>query len=351
MIFLFVFGWPLGIFLKLRWFHRQRLVIVKLSEAGGPAPGTAVYIRANDISTVGGVDSPAGEDDEGRTFAIWRGGDAPIKLEVAEVLKSVVGDGGFITQRPVTRLDGKEARTYYQPFFQYYEDDFYWWHCYEILRRLLVTSLAIIFSIFSGGQDVPFGVFVAVLTLAAHSFFRPYVDDDDDRLHFSVLLGHFFIMYGMYLVHAGDAPSGPIGVALVACQIVPLGYALKIIVFKFSSTARDLAHSFRWRYRQFLQRRRETQFVEMAGGLQALATLHSLQQRTRRSVSTVRAGGTAEALGGAPASSWRDIVAGKEQDRLNPLHRDLAAATIQNTFQSYIHKKHLKKHRVSSPRL
>ena len=57
---------------------------------------------------------------------------------------------------------------------------------------------------------------------------------------------------------------------------------MKIIVFKFSSTARELASKLRWRCRDLLQRRREAQFVEMAGGLQALATLNNLKQAARR---------------------------------------------------------------------
>ena len=73
------------------------------------------------------------------------------------------------------------------------------------------------------GQDVPFGVFVAVLTLAAHSFFRPYVDDDDDRLHFSVLLGHFFIMYGMYLVRGrSEEESG--------CKVHLFRFSPKVLI-------------------------------------------------------------------------------------------------------------------------
>mmetsp|Transcript_14642 Transcript_14642/g.48056 ORF Transcript_14642/g.48056 Transcript_14642/m.48056 type:complete len:432 (-) Transcript_14642:107-1402(-) len=204
-----VFGWPLGVLLTLRHCHET----IKIRDPeGGEEP---VFVPRSELSSEeasdGGSDvdyaeGGGGEKEEDiedirkRTWT-WtpRGKSGAEAMEVFPFWAISIGDGGVKTFRLSTRLDTDIITLYFGPFFGDYEDEYYWWQCYEMLRRLFQTSVVIVINIISPGLDVPFALLVAVLALAIHAYNRPYIEDDPDFLQFVVLSNQFCINFSLTL--------------------------------------------------------------------------------------------------------------------------------------------------------
>jgi len=218
-----VFGWPLFVLILLRHYHSLKMI---RDPDGGTEP---LFVPEKQLV---GVEPEEQDEDEIVDVRSWTwtwvkpkgGGEVKVKPYVTISL----GDGGVKTYRLMHKLDTGRMTMYYGPFFADYEDSFYWWQCYEMVRRLLQTSVVIIINIFSPGLDVPFALLVSVIALSLHAFCRPYTDDDPDYLQFVVLMNQFVLCFVLVVKMLDLAPPW-VETLLMVLQIALVLLALRFV--------------------------------------------------------------------------------------------------------------------------
>lgn len=143
--------------------------------------------------------------------AIW------IRLKVEPMETEFEVDAGATRMRPTNLLDeNKELATFVNPFIQLYQDNFWFWSSYEIIRRLALTSFVVIVRIIMEDVTTLYIVMLSFISFAIQSWFTPFKEDGDDFLAFLFNANEFIVALALLCEEnwAGDWSSESAGVGL-----------------------------------------------------------------------------------------------------------------------------------------
>jgi hypothetical protein len=105
-----------------------------------------------------------------------------------------------------------------------YEPEFYAWETWEALRRLLSTSVTMLFFPRQPGLQIAFSVVVVLVSLKMYVTFKPFAQDDDDRLAellcWILLLTQLALLVLVAQDYRGSAPVGATMCALLAAALL-----------------------------------------------------------------------------------------------------------------------------------
>jgi len=110
--------------------------------------------------------------------------------------------------------------------FEAYEPRMWWWEVFECLRRLMLTGM-LIFCLPGTAYQMVIGILISQLTIKMYSFYKPFVEDDDDFLAEITQWQTFFVLFGALLIFvdvSGDDQSSQDGFSsvLIFVCIIPL---------------------------------------------------------------------------------------------------------------------------------
>jgi len=268
-IVVFVVGWPLLVLVVLKRFERTKLIV------NPDKPEERIWVDARELSVIMPIElakmkARASEpesrfkkftkslelsttfmmsmreenelEDPRRGVYTWtrKGADGELEgVEVKPIFTVEVGDGGYKTYRVFTKLDTNEVDRNFGPFYRDFESKYYWWQCYEMVRRLLQTSVIIMVNLAfpnAGGVDIMYASLISVAALWLHTFCRPYKDDEPDFLQTAVLVNQALI----YFIVACDQ----VGVVGTGFTDILIFFQAGLMLYAFSIGCRILAPAF-----------------------------------------------------------------------------------------------------------
>eukprot|EP00854_Cymbomonas_tetramitiformis_P005417 gene5417-6569_t len=143
---------------------------------------------------------------------------------------------GRTTYLPITRLDDYEhiLGQFYSP----YKDEFYFWQCWEISRRLVQTSLILTVQLALGEKFAAvWALTVATLSIAVHHRCLPYESNALNELQLAMLVNVFIIQLSIvYMMMTEDQEDGlkeGITWFLVALQFTVLFFGVTLVIPAF----------------------------------------------------------------------------------------------------------------------
>eukprot|EP00854_Cymbomonas_tetramitiformis_P000616 gene616-1042_t len=106
-----------------------------------------------------------------------------------------------ITWAPATRID-VYREVILGSFVDPYHNDFYFWQCWEMTRRLLQSgSIVLVQLAFGNTVGIVWAVLVAFVSIIMQCHFRPYKDRDMNTLMTSVLANTFLMYASIWYFH------------------------------------------------------------------------------------------------------------------------------------------------------
>jgi hypothetical protein len=113
-----------------------------------------------------------------------------------------------------------------------YEPEYWWFECFDYIRRLLLTGILVVFEPGSATQGL-FGVLVALAGTQIYSWTRPFPENAGDRLAESAQWSTFFTFLAalMILVNVDAANSTEqtfFGVLLIVIQFMPIAVGVGV---------------------------------------------------------------------------------------------------------------------------
>eukprot|EP00854_Cymbomonas_tetramitiformis_P026783 gene26783-32910_t len=87
------------------------------------------------------------------------------------------GDAGALTDVPITALDNASLSLIFgSTFIDMFEDRFFFWQCFDILRRLLQSGGVIVVQLLAGTESaLVFELSIAIIALSLHLYFSTLV--------------------------------------------------------------------------------------------------------------------------------------------------------------------------------
>ncbi|KAK3270399.1 hypothetical protein CYMTET_21202, partial [Cymbomonas tetramitiformis] len=276
----FIFGLPLMVFVKMRslrkyrkaqiqieyikchkgLFHSKRWQMVHLSDTellldgyegitseesdGRTAPFRStdyiatpfveVYMQSDTFAILSGdvvhsVDNIDDEDSLGKMQRETVETSEGMQMPVLFFQKVSVGDHGAEKSVPVTMLDARVWRKILGQFVDPFEDDFYFWNCWEICRRLLQSGFVVVVSRYSESSANVYSIVVSMVAIMLHQKYNPYRFDDLDALQLLILVSQFFVQLGIIHMHADSRDDSTVGVSLLGLQVTIMIYSTKFI--------------------------------------------------------------------------------------------------------------------------
>ncbi|KAK3275012.1 hypothetical protein CYMTET_16840 [Cymbomonas tetramitiformis] len=146
--------------------------------------------------------------------------------------KKDVGDAGLESWVPVTWTDSEDVRKVLGgAFLAPFEDYFYFWQCYEILRRMLQTGVVLLFELYTGIRTaLSYALLISMIAVAIHLRFRPFVDDRDDSLMGAILVNQALVQFMIMYAYLTSSPNSSLGYLMVGCQIAVVSYAAYLLI-------------------------------------------------------------------------------------------------------------------------
>ncbi|KAK3278633.1 hypothetical protein CYMTET_13443 [Cymbomonas tetramitiformis] len=165
---------------------------------------------------------------------------AQIDVEVWE--KQDFGDDGAEEYVPVTKLDGKAVNSLLGQFTDDFEGRYYYWQCYEMVRRFTQTGVVLLVRMAYGElYSSAFALFVSVIALTLHTRCRPYIDDNIDSLTFLFLFNQFFIQFIFVCLFLDESEFELLGLMLMLMQLICMLYSAYLLM----PTIRAIYHPMR----------------------------------------------------------------------------------------------------------
>ncbi|KAK3259689.1 hypothetical protein CYMTET_31325, partial [Cymbomonas tetramitiformis] len=165
------------------------------------------------------------------------------EIQTEMFMRADVGDAGAVTAVPITRLDGDVSSVALAQFFDPFEYSFYFWQCYEIVRRLLQTGMVVVVEMLLASEDgaIIYSILVSVAALNFHSHFSPYTSDTIDRLQFCVLLNQFCLQMMVISVLLSQDSGTIIGVVMLIVQMMVVSFSLYLMFPAYKGVFYQLA--------------------------------------------------------------------------------------------------------------
>jgi hypothetical protein len=115
------------------------------------------------------------------------------------------------------------------------QDNFWYWNSYEMVRRLMLTSVVVVVRIVAPDCATLYIVMMTFVSFAFQAKYTPFKDDDDDLLSLMFLSNEFFLALMMFCEEnwsGGHWPSIVPGLLLVCniCGIIL--YAIRLMFGK-----------------------------------------------------------------------------------------------------------------------
>ncbi|KAK3273415.1 hypothetical protein CYMTET_18343 [Cymbomonas tetramitiformis] len=205
------------------------------SETGATGEALEMYLHGDTFQfqdTECGGDRIAEVPVEQRTLLLADGSQI-----VAEMLKKLdissteVLDSSWVA---VTMLDEALLQKAFEQLTDMYKDAYYYWPHYEMLRRIMQTSVVVVAELLLGtASALLFAVLVSSFAVAVHIRHTPYNNDSLQRLQGVILINQFLVQLALLYVH-GAGSSQSIGVALLALQFGLMGYSMVLLVPAYS---------------------------------------------------------------------------------------------------------------------
>ncbi|KAK3244539.1 hypothetical protein CYMTET_45846, partial [Cymbomonas tetramitiformis] len=136
--------------------------------------------------------------------------------------KEEVGENDAVSMKTVTEMDSEYVNqalgtTFTDPF----EDEFFYWQCYEIVRRFMQTGAVLLvkMAFSSETNSVAYATLMAIIAFCLFLRFRPFKDDNDDALMTVILLNQMICQYLLMCISLTGQGREALGVVLVVCQI------------------------------------------------------------------------------------------------------------------------------------
>eukprot|EP00238_Polyblepharides_amylifera_P009034 CAMPEP_0196586530 /NCGR_PEP_ID=MMETSP1081-20130531/54637_1 /TAXON_ID=36882 /ORGANISM="Pyramimonas amylifera, Strain CCMP720" /LENGTH=604 /DNA_ID=CAMNT_0041908443 /DNA_START=132 /DNA_END=1949 /DNA_ORIENTATION=- len=193
-----------------------------------------------------------------------------LKLPVVPITKLSLGDRGYSCMRVVNLLDcDKRLAMYLNPFTRLFEDEFYWWQCYEIFRRLVQTSFVVVVKIVDERYSLFYAAVVSFISVVLQCYFHPYKADSDDRLAMVLMINEYTLIFSMLcgtLFDETDWDADLVGLILLTIQCAIGVYVFYLIYIIYYEPARKLLREF--------QKYAETIIENKAGEAQAHTVDH-----------------------------------------------------------------------------
>ncbi|KAK3268717.1 hypothetical protein CYMTET_22790 [Cymbomonas tetramitiformis] len=147
-------------------------------------------------------------------------------------LKEDEGDHGEISHVPRTYMDSEVVRQCLASgFIDPFEDKYYYYQCYEILRRLLQTGGVLMVEVVTDTNTaVAYAVLVAAGALYLHVHLRAFKDDGDDMLLLLILINQFLCQFFVMVMLISTSSSQFLGILMIIMQVIVIGYALSRII-------------------------------------------------------------------------------------------------------------------------
>ncbi|KAK3237977.1 hypothetical protein CYMTET_51978 [Cymbomonas tetramitiformis] len=184
---------------------------------GGSAAGRSVRMARVEICPLGGHGAVIGGP-----RALW---------EMHE--KDDMGDAGIVTKAAVTRMDEDNAARVLGQFVAPFEDEFYYWQCYEIMRRLAMTGFVLLVKLTFGSEHIAiiYALIVSVIAIALHQRYSPFKSDALDELQLTILFNQFSLQVAVTAMEMSSRSDegGILGVVLLVLQCLFLTYAMTLI--------------------------------------------------------------------------------------------------------------------------
>ncbi|KAK3261631.1 hypothetical protein CYMTET_29467 [Cymbomonas tetramitiformis] len=158
-------------------------------------------------------------------------------FRVVRCMRKDVTDGGAIVVVPMTRLDASLTTKMLGQFFTPYENDFYYWQCYEIARRLVITGVVVAVDMFDDVTAVIFASVMCVLAISFQLHCKPFKSDALDHLMLGILFNQYAVQMGIVAMYITNKQTEVIGGSLLALQAVILSCAISQIVPAFRPVA------------------------------------------------------------------------------------------------------------------
>ncbi|KAK3237526.1 hypothetical protein CYMTET_52405, partial [Cymbomonas tetramitiformis] len=137
---------------------------------------------------------------------------------------------GLMHTSPVTRLDDPSLIQVLGQFTTPFSDQFYYWQCYEICRRLMQTGVVVMVSLFWGtSAALLYGLLVAFYATLVHVRYNPYKNPVLNSLQMIILVNQCciqIILLAVAMEPKCEHIMEPIGLAL---QFLVLSYALGFV--------------------------------------------------------------------------------------------------------------------------
>eukprot|EP00854_Cymbomonas_tetramitiformis_P001085 gene1086-1637_t len=140
------------------------------------------------------------------------------------------GDNGVISLVPVTYLDSAHVQQVLgSGFTNPFEDGYFFWQCYEIVRRLLQTGGVLVVRMAFGLEAaVAYALVLSMVALCNHLYFRPYTNDNDDLLMMVILINQCICQFFLLCLLVSNKSSEAFGAVMVTMQVVLVVYGLSM---------------------------------------------------------------------------------------------------------------------------
>ncbi|KAK3283704.1 hypothetical protein CYMTET_8614 [Cymbomonas tetramitiformis] len=130
---------------------------------------------------------------------------------------------------PMTRLDSGHPERVLGHVHDPFEDEFYYYQCYEMCRRVLQTGVVVLFSMVAGDNAaLLYALIFSGIALLIHQRFSPYKHDALDNLQLFILMNQFMAQASL-LLHPLDLQSSAFGITLVVAQVLLVVYTGTLI--------------------------------------------------------------------------------------------------------------------------
>lgn len=235
LILVYSIGWPVAIYVTITYFRSWVLIVSKKGKMWVPHKYLDMQVPEDQWEPPKTHDQlpepqPALYYDPSKLPATHRAG-----KKVFVLTKVVLQSGGVRCVVPVTKLDCYAVQLFCGPFYSDYEHHLYWWHSYEVFRRMAQTSFVILASILCGDQyELPFGAAIAAIALAVHAYCSPYISETSNKMQLVILANQYIVLQMMFIDHSVGVGQYLDG-CLLTQQVVLIAYFVYIILLPLTS--------------------------------------------------------------------------------------------------------------------
>ncbi|KAK3256067.1 hypothetical protein CYMTET_34778 [Cymbomonas tetramitiformis] len=157
-------------------------------------------------------------------------GDKSATCHLRQYMKEDEGSHGIISYVPVTFLDNKTVVEVLGNFTKPFEDEFYFYQCYEIVRRLLQTGGVLVVEVLADRETaIVYAALVASVALCVHLHFKAFKRDEDDFMLFIILANQFLCQFFIMTLLINDATSTALGIVMICMQVGVVGFSLVVL--------------------------------------------------------------------------------------------------------------------------